>query len=66
MVMSMKADNSFLSAEELVARYKGKIKKSTLANWRCVGKGPPHIKLEGRVLYPLDRVQEWEQQRLKK
>ncbi len=28
-----------------------KLAPSTLANWRCAGRGPKYIKLGGRVLY---------------
>ncbi len=64
--MSEDRHEAFLSVEEMVARYKGKIKKGTLANWRSHHKGPPHIKLEGRVLYPLALVQDWERRQYRR
>ena len=32
---------------------------STMAHWRSAGKGPPYIKLHGRVLYPGRKLNEW-------
>jgi predicted DNA-binding transcriptional regulator AlpA len=35
----------------LAAEYLG-LKKKTLDNWRCCGRGPRYLKLGARVLYP--------------
>ena len=36
------------------------ISTSTLAKWRCSGKGPPFYKVEnGRIRYVIDEVLEW-------
>lgn len=33
----------------------------TLQRWRWQGKGPPYLKLGGRVVYRLADVEEWEE-----
>lgn len=50
----------FLTPAEVSARYNGRISVRTLSNWRNLGSGPPYTKLGGKVLYPLDRLVEWE------
>ncbi|MGY4478630.1 helix-turn-helix transcriptional regulator [Bradyrhizobium sp. USDA 3364] len=54
---------TFLTVNELSARYGGKVKVRTLNNLRFVGGGPPFVKIGGRVLYKLSQVVEWEEQR---
>lgn len=49
-----------LTAEELIERWGGRVKKGTLNNWRSQGRGPDFVKPFGRVLYPLSAVIEWE------
>jgi hypothetical protein len=49
-----------LTPEEVSARWKGTIKVQTLTGWRNKRKGPPFVKFGSRVLYPLDRLVEWE------
>lgn len=51
----------FLTPAEVSARYSGRISVRTLSNWRNLGSGPPYTKLGGKVLYPLERLVEWEQ-----
>jgi hypothetical protein len=51
----------FLSDKEVSARYSGKISVRTLANWRNLGTGPAYTKAGGRVLYPIEKLVEWEQ-----
>lgn len=53
----------YLTPSELVARYKQTITIRTLANWRSTGEGPCYTKIGGRVLYPVDAVKKWEEQR---
>jgi hypothetical protein len=54
----------FLTSLELAAylsaRYPRPYNKRTLDNWRHLGCGPKFCKQAGRVLYALERVQEWE------
>lgn len=57
-------DDEYLSPKEVVARYKGQIKSvGTLANWRISKQGPPYTKIGGRVVYPLEKLKEWEKSR---
>lgn len=51
----------YLTVQELSDRYKGKISVNTLNNWRNLGVGPSFLKAGGKVLYPLDKLVEWEQ-----
>jgi hypothetical protein len=53
----------FLTPEDLVQRWEGKITLRTLANWRSGREGPKPTKIGGKVLYRLDVVEAWEQQR---
>lgn len=53
----------FLTPSEVVARYEGKITIRTLANWRSSGISPPYTKVGGRILYPVDKLIEWEARR---
>lgn len=53
----------FLTPVEVVDRYHGKISVRTLANWRSAGISPPFSKIGGRILYPLDELEEWERRR---
>lgn len=51
---------AFLTATDLAGRWNGAFTTGTLANWRSKKVGPAFIKLRGRVLYPLDKVEAWE------
>lgn len=55
----------YLTPKELSDRYKGQISQRTLANWRSSGEGPKFTKIGGRVLYPIQSVEEWERKRTK-
>jgi len=35
------------------------VKVKTLRNWRSLRKGPPYLKVYGKVLYDLDDTAEW-------
>ena len=48
-----------LDAESLSERWK--IKRSTLDNWRSLGKGPVFTKIGGKVIYLIDDVIAYEQ-----
>lgn len=58
--------NELLTAAELAKRWRGQIAEGTLANWRSQGKGPRFLKMSGVILYPLDRIEEYEKKHLKK
>lgn len=53
-----------LTIDELVERWKGLIKRQTLANWRSKGQGPSYQKIGGRVLYPLPEIERYERELL--
>lgn len=53
----------YLSVRELVDRYEGRVSTRTLRRWRAVGAGPSWFRLGGRILYPLDDLERWEQAR---
>ncbi len=50
----------YLTADEVVLRWRGSHAVRTLANWRSQGKGPPVIKIGNRSLYRLDLLEKWE------
>ncbi len=52
--------DELLSVDELVARWKGTIARSTLAGWRTRRRGPAFIKIGAKVLYPVKAVEEFE------
>ena len=45
---------------EVVSRYNNQISTRTLANWRSQGVSPPFTKVGGRILYPIDALEEWD------
>lgn len=53
----------YFTPEELVERFKGRITLTTLANWRSTEQGPVYRKIGGRVLYPTEEVEKWENRR---
>ena len=53
----------YLTPEDVVLRYQGKITVRTLANWRSSGVSPPFTKVGGRILYPFRELLEWEKKR---
>lgn len=52
-----------LTPQALIDRWQSSITLVTLATWRSRKNGPRYIKIGGRVLYPLDGVEEWETKR---
>jgi hypothetical protein len=49
----------FLTSKEVALRWR--MSPQTLANWRaCRGKGPPHIKISNKVLYPIEGIHAYE------
>ncbi len=51
-----------MTIAEVIERWRGQIKSSTLATWRCHGKGPRFTKFGKRILYHRDSVIAYEQQ----
>lgn len=58
----VKSDDSpeHLRPASLVRRWDGAVTLGTLKNWRSQGLGPPWTKLERQVVYPVDKLIEWE------
>lgn len=51
----------FLTPQELVERWRGRVTLKTLENWRGLGKGPDFYRVSrGIVLYRIADVDEWE------
>jgi hypothetical protein len=56
-------ESRLLTPQALIDRWQKSITLVTLATWRSRKNGPRYIKIGGRVLYPLDGVEEWETKR---
>ena len=56
-------ESDYITADELLIRFKHSVKKRTIANWRSNGDGPKYMKIGGRVLYSLAAVIAWEKTR---
>ena len=54
----------FLTLEEVVERYRGQIRESTLRNWRSLRVGPLFIKIGKAVLYPIEELDRWDRRNL--
>jgi predicted DNA-binding transcriptional regulator AlpA len=59
----MTMQKKYLTIQEMIDRYGGTISKGALANWRFKGEGPAYTKIGGRVVYPVEKVEEWEDKR---
>lgn len=55
--------HNYLTPTEVSERFRGRISVRTLANWRYLGTGPKFTRLGGRILYPIEALDEWEQKR---
>lgn len=51
----------FLTPYDLCKRWGKAVTPKTLANWRSLGLGPRYVKLQGRVVYPLEGVVAYEE-----
>lgn len=58
------SDNKYLTADEVVERYRGEVSAGTLRNWRTQRVGPPFIKIGKSVLYPVQGLDEWDKKNL--
>lgn len=52
---------SYLTPLQVSERYEGRISVRTLANWRSSGNGPAFSRIGGRILYPEERLMDWEE-----
>jgi hypothetical protein len=53
----MENQSKYLTPDMVEERFH--IKKGTLANWRCQGRGPLYLKLGRKVLYRLSDLETW-------
>jgi len=54
----------FLTLEEVVERYRGRVSGGTLRNWRSIRIGPSFIKIGKAILYPLEELDRWDRRNL--
>ncbi len=54
----------YLTIEEVVERYRGKVSEGTLANWRALRIGPSYIKIGKVPLYPVEELDRWDRSNL--
>ncbi len=54
----------FLTADEVVERYRGEVSAGTLRNWRAMRVGPAFVKIGKAVLYPVDELDAWDEKNL--
>lgn len=54
------SDRLYLTSKELAHRWR--LSEQTLANWRHARKGPPFVRIGGRILYPTASLSDYEQQ----
>lgn len=48
----------FLTPKELATRWR--LSDQTLANWRSARQGPPYVKINTKVLYPIEGIHAYE------
>lgn len=58
--------SEMLSVDDLISRWRGQVKATTLATWRSRKLGPPYVKVGGRVLYPVKAVEDYEKRNTRK
>lgn len=56
-------DNDFLTTNQLAKRWS--LEPHTLKKWRCNGKGPLYLKLNGSIRYYLEEVEVFEKHKLR-
>ncbi|WP_136616217.1 MULTISPECIES: helix-turn-helix domain-containing protein [Mesorhizobium] len=56
----MSGPNYYLTPEEVVARYRGRLSEGTLRNWRCMRIGPSFLKIGKAILYPSSELDRWD------
>lgn len=57
-----KNEPEYMTIQEVIDRWRGQIARSTLAVWRCKGKGPAFTKFGKRILYHRESVLAYEKQ----
>lgn len=59
-----KNEHEYMTIDEVIKRWRGQIARSTLAVWRCKGKGPAFTKFGKRILYRRESVIAYERQNI--
>lgn len=54
----------YLTPEEVVERYRGRITAGTLRNWRAMRVGPSYLKAGKSILYPAEALEAWDRSNL--
>ena len=57
-------DRKYLTAEEVSERYRRAVSVGTLRNWRVGRVGPPFVKIEKAILYPVDELDAWDKRNM--
>jgi hypothetical protein len=57
-------DGKYLTAQEVVERYRREITLGTLRNWRAMRIGPTFVKIGKAVLYPVEALNAWDEKNL--
>jgi hypothetical protein len=52
------SERLYLTSKELAHRWR--LSEQTLANWRHARKGPPFMRIGGRILYPMSTTTDYE------
>ncbi len=58
------SDQTYLTPEEVSARYRGEVSLATLRNWRSLRIGPSYIKIGKSVLYPQHELDSWDREKV--
>lgn len=56
-------EKKYLTPKELSEHWDGRIKVRTINNWRQNGSGPPFLKLGGAILYRVEDIKKWDDER---
>ena len=64
-IQTLTTFSNYLTPTELVERWRGVVTLSTLDNWRSLGRGPRYFRAGGRVLYPVQEVEAFEQRNMR-
>ena len=56
-------EKKYLTPPEVVERFRGAVTESTLAQWRHKKTGPGYTKIGSKILYPLNEIEKWEEEK---
>lgn len=55
--MGWEVATAYLTSREIAERLR--LSRGTIENWRYLGKGPPWVKIEGSIRYPVAEFDKW-------